>query len=149
MNIAQIHTFMVESNRIEGIHRSPTEDEIRVTADFALLPEVTVQDLVALVKVYQPNAVIRDREGLNVRVGSHVAPRGGPGIVADLQTLLNGIAVGKWSAYEAHVRYETLHPFTDGNGRSGRALWLWMMKDYPIIGFLHFWYYQSLQGARL
>lgn len=148
MNVAQAHNFMVESNRIEGIHRAPTEDEIRATLDFMLLPEVTVPDLVALVKVYQPNAVIRDKNHLNVRVGSHVAPMGGSRIVEDLQTLLNGIAVRRWTPYQAHCQYETLHPFTDGNGRSGRALWVYTMGDYPIIGFLHTWYYQSLQASR-
>ena len=53
------------------------------------------------------------------------------------------------SAYVLHCRYESLHPFTDGNGRSGRALWLWMMggiEEAPL-GFLHTWYYQSLEAG--
>jgi hypothetical protein len=48
---------------------------------------------------------------------------------------------------EAHVRYETLHPFTDGNGRTGRALWYWMMvgSSRADLGFLHAFYYQTLK----
>lgn len=55
--------------------------------------------------------------------------------------------------YHIHVDYENLHPFTDGNGRSGRALWLRRMKDlgensfYQALdlGFLHTFYYQTLK----
>ena len=50
-------------------------------------------------------------------------------------------------ACETHVRYELLHPFLDGNGRSGRALWLWLMGQAPL-GFLHTFYYQTLSAAR-
>lgn len=150
MNYAQAHNFMMESNRIEGIHRAPTEAEIGATLDFVSLPKLTVQDVVALVKVYQPNAVLRDSPELNVRVGQHIAPRGGSGIVRELESLLAHVSAreGGDAVYRRHCEYETLHPFTDGNGRSGRAIWLWGMRDYPVIGFLHMWYYQSLQALR-
>ena len=50
-----------------------------------------------------------------------------------------------------HVEYETLHPFTDCNGRSGRMIWLWQMlkQDRLVAGlsFLHSWYYSSLENS--
>lgn len=136
--------FVRESNKIEGIHRAPTDAEILATAKFIALPKLTVEDLISLVAVYQPNAVLRDREGLNVRVGKHVPPRGSPKIREHLQLFL--AALGQHTPHAAHIMYEKLHPFTDGNGRSGRAIWLWQMKESPL-GFLHHFYYQTLQAA--
>lgn len=141
--------FVRESNRIEGIHRDPTKDELVATAQFVALDETpTVSDLIDFVKVIQPNAVPRFTQGRDVRVGNHIPPRGGPHVQAALLTLLGEIEAGTHSPYTAHQAYEHLHPFTDGNGRSGRALWLWMVGGHAPLGFLHSWYYQSLDGYR-
>jgi len=141
--------FIAESNKIEGIARAPTAAELDATEHFTGLVYPSVADLVALVAVYQPDAVLRDKVGLNVRVGGHIAPPGGIGIVDDLNEILR--ATAHQSPWATHVRYENLHPFTDGNGRSGRALWRWHMRrcgsDAPL-GFLHHFYYQTLQSAR-
>lgn len=138
-----IYNFVSESNKIEGIVRDPTQLEINEFHRFINLTEITVQELINFVKVYQPNAVIRDRIGLDVRVGNYIAPRGG----AYLLDSLNNLLEKDLDAYDLHCQYEQIHPFTDGNGRSGRALWAWKMQYFPL-GFLHKFYYQSLDSYR-
>lgn len=142
--------FLIESNRIEGIYAAPSAEQLAACESFLELSSITVSDLCALVAVIEPRAELRDRVGLNVRVGSHYPPPGGPEIIERLEQILPNL--WSWSPYDFHVAYETLHPFTDGNGRSGRMLWLWNMwqalGEVPPLGFLHTWYYQSLGGAR-
>lgn len=150
-----LRAFIEESNRIEGIIRAPTAAEVREHEEFLKLPLVMVDHLRRFVKVVAPGKYLRTELGMDVRVGSHIAPRGGPEILARLDSLLDQIAAGLLTAWEAHRAYETLHPFMDGNGRSGRVLWLWQMlhqHDDPWAlkrGFLHSFYYQTLGECRL
>lgn len=144
-----------ESNCIEGIFRNPTREEVAEHERFVSLDRVTVDELCAFVKVYQPNAVLRDRVGLNVRVGNHVPPPGGVSIPHMLDAILKDANDCKLTAWQLHVQYENLHPFTDGNGRSGRALWYWAHRKFggyaraTVLGFLHTFYYQTLSQSRL
>lgn len=142
--------FIRESNHIEGIHRDPTMAEIDALEKFLKYPALTIASLVDLNSVFQPNAVLRDKAGLDVRIGGYIPPRGGPEIVEDLNILLLRVSaiVNPLHPWKAHLEYESLHPFTDGNGRTGRAVWLWQMKQANFwpngLAFLHQFYYQTL-----
>jgi hypothetical protein len=141
--------FINESNLIEGITKEPSDAEVAAYLTFLDLPRITIPDLKKFVATIQPYAELRDSEGLDVRVGSHRPPPGGPEIVKRLKVILKDVE-DKAHPYNVHVEYETLHPFMDGNGRSGRALWLWQMKDQlrdTRLGFKHTWYYQSLENS--
>jgi len=154
----EMQKFVEESNRIEGISRSALTCEIDALTKFLNLPKITVEDVVEFVLVNQPGAKLRNQAGLNVYIAGSDAtlPKGGPQIERRLKILLKGISNIKergpkvnYTVFESHRDYESLHPFTDCNGRSGRAIWAWMMCKYDVspgieLGFLHSWYYQSL-----
>lgn len=142
--------FVAESNRIEGISRNPTQEELAEFERFLCLDTVKIADLISFVNVYQPlGAKMRLVEGRNVSVGEFFPPYGGERVIMHLQNILDGMKEnGSWLT---HNFYETLHPFTDGNGRSGRMLWAWQMKedsDALERGFLQSFYYQTLQESR-
>lgn len=162
--------LIVESNRIEGIDRNPTEAELEEYHRFQALDAVEIEDIMRFVTVHQPGAELRERPGMNVQVGSYIPPSGDITIKTRLQDILTDANIvcssslrnaleftefeekmNACSPYKIHHRYEKLHPFMDGNGRSGRMLWMWMMEKCERnmrLGFLHTWYYQSLNEGR-
>jgi len=142
-------SFIKESNKIEGIDGDPTESQIAEHERFINVKVITIDEIIKFVNVYEPNAVIRDKSNLNVMVGNHKPPEGGQNIIYSLQNLLDQI--NDLSPFDFHAAYESLHPFTDCNGRSGRALWAWMMFKKEGVRpnqFLHPFYCQSLEYYR-
>ncbi len=144
--------FVVESNAIEGITRKPTNAELEAHRCFLAVGKVTPDTLQALVSVCAPGAMLRTQRNMNVRVGDHYPPPGGPEIALRLEALLEHANTPNYDPHWVHIAYETLHPFMDGNGRSGRALWAWMMlrqHGWGIkLGFLRAFYYQTLSASR-
>lgn len=139
--------FIRESNAIEGIRESPRDYECLEYLRFLALDKLTTKDVEQFVKVVA-DARLREREGDNVIVGSYRPPPGGPEVRHFLDCILQELQDGDRDPYEAHCAYENLHPFGDGNGRSGRVIWLWQMirqgREPLILGFLHNFYYQAL-----
>jgi len=146
--LIDLDEFARESNHIEGISGVSLEDTGSLS-HLMSLPHLNVWDLERLVERIQPGALLRKNFGMDVRVGMHVPPGGGPYVPDRLKWILENL--DDFTPFQAHQLYETLHPFTDGNGRSGRALWLWQMNDLDLsasLGFLHTYYYQSLSDER-
>ena len=144
----EMKNFVIESNRIEGITRPPTYDHMREFRAFLALDGLTIGDLVVFVNVFQPNARLRSKAGMDVTVAGKLMPPGGEFLVRTLEGMVDEINLCQGSgfsadAYQVHQEFEHLHPFTDCNGRLGRAIWAWEMKDLSL-GFLHRFYYQSL-----
>lgn len=137
--------FAKESNMIEGITNAEANERM-------------FQKLEAFLKFKELTAVrvcgfnewgkLRRIEGMNVRVGGRECLPGGDSLKHHFALIIHTLS--ERSPFVNHVDFEDLHPFTDGNGRTGRAIWLWQMvrqHDYDLsLWFLHKWYYQSLEG---
>ncbi|WP_420624933.1 Fic family protein [Candidatus Poriferisodalis sp.] len=55
-------------------------------------------------------------------------------LLEDLIEFVNGDGIPLVRAAIAHAQFETVHPFPDGNGRTGRALIQYMYLRYGVIG---------------
>lgn len=154
--------FLLESNMIEG-YDFVDEREEQAGDEFLKLTMLSVQDVSNFVHIttlsHGSSGLIRTVHGMDVQIGDHFPKRGGPEVYAELRTMLETLSFvaknggGKKMAWQFHCQYEDLHPYTDGNGRSGRMIWLWMMGGQAYlnnskIGFLQMFYYQTLQNSR-
>lgn len=154
MLIPTLVAFVRESNLIEGIERDPTSDEVVATEAFLALETLSVEKVKTIQMVYAPGKPIRDRIGMNVSVGRYVAPLGGRDVIIELTKLCMRVSrapqLGYDNPWREHVAFENLHPFIDGNGRTGRAIWAWHMQRIGIdpfaLPFLHRFYYQTLEN---
>lgn len=95
---------------------------------------ITHEDLLKLHAIIASGVMDQGTAGryrmIRVRVGSYLppAPVMVSGLMAELMEWWNKEAA-KWSPVISsaviHYRFEEIHPFADGNGRTGRALALW------------------------
>jgi Fic/DOC family len=161
-------SFIIESNKIEGILNGPSNEEINAYKEFLKLDTITIKDISKFVTVITNGyGKLRNKKGMNVRVGNHFPIPGGKrvkdeltNIIVDVNTYFSAPMTAQhkesnkndWHSYQIHLEYENLHAYLDGNGRSGRLIWAWMMKrenkDPFQLGFLHTFYYQTLENQR-
>lgn len=153
--------FVVESNGIEGIDGA-TGDEVIAFEHFLDLGTLYLGDVLNLLNRFAPGHLLRTGIGQEVWIGNHKAPAGGPNIMLALVEIISSVEMWKQglafaSPFNVHRDFEKLHPFTDGNGRVGRAIWAWQMLHAPLgtreirvglaLGFLHEFYYQCLSDT--
>jgi hypothetical protein len=84
---------------------------------------VTLKTIEKLGEIVEPGRNARGIRRVGVRVGDHVCPSPSdvPRLLSrwvDMQTAM--------TASEAYKEYELIHPFVDGNGRTGKILFNWL-----------------------
>ena len=152
-----LRDFIIESNRISGITQKICKDDADAYEDLLRLNKLTIESLLELLQFICPQGRLRSRTGMDVKRGNHTPPLGGYDVVKELTELLRLInesaykGYGTKVAFATHLMFERLHPFTEGNSRIGRAIWLWLMwhdMDAMQRGFLHSFYFQTLQAHK-
>lgn len=130
--------FLTESNYIEG-EDGNIEQPALAWEFIKSLPELSKHDICKAHKILMidkpyppPRGYFRSVPEINVTIGAKVAPSWW--LVDGLMTnwILDYEELG-WK--EAHIRFEHVHPFVDGNGRIGRILMNWqrLKEDLPIL----------------
>jgi hypothetical protein len=94
--------------------RAPSEAELGAHRGLMMCPRLQVENLDVLMSYVEPRATRRGEAG-----------GGYAGNSIGLQALLDLANAGMASADELLSMFGLLQPYSAGNGRCGRALWMW------------------------
>ena len=117
-----------QSNLIEGIDDQKEDKQSMVAWDYLKnLKQISHKDIKKVQKIITLHQPLRpDHRGyyrnVNVRVGNRLCPEWNmiPHLMANFI-----IDWRKNNPLENHITFEKIHPFVDGNGRTGRMLMWW------------------------
>lgn len=136
----ELEMFLRESNAIESEYSEQAfEDSWRAWKFIINFDELTFSRLLEVHRVIMNklnNRIAGRLRSCNVRVSDRKCPD---------YTLVSGL-LNEWfvkyskantegEIKKAHIEFEKIHPFEDGNGRSGRIIMNWqrLLNDLPLL----------------
>lgn len=133
MSHRYLRELIRQSNLIEGIVGVPEMDQSEVAWNWLYdwnmpLNHGAICKVQKIITINQTDlrpdqrGYYRDLSHTNVRVGNHVPPPW-PDVKARMDNWLEDYQ--RVTPWEAHADFEFIHPFVDGNGRTGRMLMWW------------------------
>lgn len=136
--------FLRESNAIEEVYDDVALVDSFLAWEFLMSKDaLTVKDVLTSHQIlmdYQPipNKYKGDFRDVPVRIGYSVKNMPKPVIHSLIEDLLNDMNnnVNPSDAVMHHVQFENIHPFIDGNGRSGRLLLNWELVKHLGLNLL-------------
>ena len=139
-NDFDIKKYIKASNEIEGIYSE--KEDLQSLAAWAYLDGLEVlshndimkvQKMITINQPLQPNqrGYYRGLAGnvTNVTIGGRYAPE-----YSLVPELMNNwlLDVPRMTPLTSHIRFEVIHPFADGNGRTGRMIYWYICKRRGI-----------------
>ena len=118
--------FVRISNRMAGITREPTVSEISAHRGLLAANALRVENLEMFVHHVAQGAQVRSETGARA-VSADEEITSAEELKADLATIVLAAQKQAASPQRLHRIYTMLSPFTDGNGRAGRALRRWQI----------------------
>jgi hypothetical protein len=118
--------FVRVSNRMAGITREPTASEISAHRGLLAANALRVENLELFVHHVAEGARVRSEAGIHAASADEDIASAEQ-LKADLATIVLAAQKQAVSPQRLHRIYTLLSPFTDGNGRCGRALLMWQV----------------------
>jgi len=122
--------FLRESNGIEGVYDANSlEHAIKAWKYLKTKKKLTPFVVKAVHKLLMKNQpIFEDEKGKYRKVGVTIAGRLGlewSKIEEKMKTWCDNVALSQKHWQIHHIEYEKIHPFIDGNGRTGRMFMNW------------------------
>lgn len=139
--------FLAESNSIEGVHTKEALDDAVEAWEYTVKQKkIGLKEILCIHKILmkrQAPAIAGKWRDCDVRIGGQRKWFVSEGLIKEeVQMVINYIEktvplyIGEERAAKvAHVMFEDVHPFADGNGRTGRILMNWhrLQLELPIL----------------